>query len=61
MSGEDDRLVVTLPSGLSKRIEEVVGDSTLGYGTFDSFVLEAVRHLLERAERAAYWLRREDR
>ncbi len=52
-------VTVKLPRGLSRRIEEVVGDPSLGYAGFTAFVLEAIRRQLERAERAAYWLKRE--
>ncbi len=52
-----DHLTVTLPRGLSRRIEEVVEDSSLGFASFDDFCLEAIRRQLERAERTAYFLR----
>ncbi len=52
-------LTVKLPRGLSRRIEEVVGDTSLGYDNFTAFVLEAVRRQLERAELASYWLKKE--
>ncbi len=50
-------VVVKLPRGLSRRIEEAVGDPSLGYGTFDDFCLSAIRSELRRAERTAYFLR----
>ncbi len=50
-------LTVKLPRGLSRRIERVVGDESLGYDGLTAFVLEAVRRQLERAERTAYFLR----
>ncbi len=59
MNEEGDRLTVKLPSGLSRRIEEVVEDEAMGYASFTAFVLEAVRRQLERAERASYWLKKE--
>ncbi len=54
-----NHLTVSLPRGLSRRIERVVEDTSLGYDTFTAFVLEAVRRQLERAERASYWLKKE--
>lgn len=51
--------VIRLPRGLVSRIVKVLEDEGLGYRDFPSFVLEAVRHQLERAERAAYWLKQE--
>ncbi len=57
---EDSRLeTLRLPHGLTRRIERIVEDSSLGYDSFTAFVLEAVRRQLERAERAAYWLKKE--
>ncbi len=48
---------VRLPRGLSRRIERLLEDESLGYGSFDDFVLAALRSELKRAERASYWLR----
>ncbi len=50
-------LTVKLPHGLSKRIERVVEDSSLGFVSFDDFCLEAVRRQLGWAERTAYLLK----
>ncbi len=54
-----DHLTVSSPGALSRRIERVVEDGTLGYSSFDDFCLEAIRRQLERAERASYWLKKE--
>ncbi len=54
-----DHLTVRLPRGLSRRIEEVVEVSCLGFASFDDFCLEAIRRQLERAERTSYWLKKE--
>ncbi len=57
----EDRLVVRLPRGLSRRIEEVVEQDGLGYSSFDDFCLSAVRSELRRAEKTAYFLREDAR
>ncbi len=54
-------LTVKLPRGLVQRVERVVEDTSSGYAGFTAFILEAVRRQLERAERASYWLKQEDR
>lgn len=52
-----DRLTVSLPSGLSRRIERAVEDGALGYSSFDDFCLSAVRSELRRAEKTSYFLK----
>ncbi len=53
----DDRPHIRLPPALSHRILAVVGDESLGYADFHSFVLSAIRKELKEAERASYWLK----
>ena len=57
MNEAGDHLTVSLPRGLSRRIERVVEDGALGYSSFDDFCLSAVRSELRRAERSAYFLK----
>ncbi len=46
-----------LPRRLSRRIERVVENDALGYSSFDSFCLAAIRSELRRAERTSYFLK----
>ncbi len=54
---ETGDVTVKLPRGLSRHVEEVVGDPSLGYDTFDDFCLSAIRSELRRAEKTAYFLK----
>ncbi len=54
---EDFRLeTLRLPRAFVRRIADVVGEKALGYGSFDDFLLTALRSELRRAEKTSYFL-----
>ena len=61
MNDEDlgDHRRVTLPTGLSMRVDAVVSDESLGYRDSEEFIFAAIRRELDLAERKRFLLRRE--